>query len=111
MAGWESECIVWNTAWRNLAGTNGRGVPVDVSQTMVEAKVGRGISLRTREVLGKSVDSVVPDHLAVLLPARSSRELGGNRYVERQPEKGHLPLDCQHRICLGVCWLEREERA
>ena len=45
--GWESECIVWNTAWRNLAGTNGRGVPVDVSQTIVEAEVGRGISLRT----------------------------------------------------------------
>ena len=37
----------------SLARTNGRGVPVDVSQTMVEAEVGRGISLRTREVSGE----------------------------------------------------------
>ena len=27
--GWESECTVWNIAWRNLAGTNGRGRVTD----------------------------------------------------------------------------------
>ena len=44
------ECKALKTVWRNGEGTNGRGVPVLMSQAMVAEEAGRGIDRSWREV-------------------------------------------------------------
>ena len=49
-SGWDRECKALKTVWRSGEGTNGRGVPVLMSQTMLVEEAGRGRDLRWREI-------------------------------------------------------------
>lgn len=91
-----SECSELNTMRWKLNGTTGRGTPVEMSQLMVEADMGKGISLKVREECDDhSLRSSESCCRAVVI---SSKSMTG-----ACQSAVHL-LKCMTRCQLQSCW-------
>ena len=69
--GCEIECMASNTWRRKAAGTNGRGLPVDTSQVMVQSDCCTGSSANDNDGLANSDGSSVSLRWAVAMAGRS----------------------------------------